>query len=111
MVYVCAFVYAQYYICLAVRAMYMCCMPSSQFMSPLCYFKIRNKKYAQTHTCISLATVLTFPVRDTSPVIATFCLMGLFNARDMRADTIVIPALGPSFGTAPSGIWRWTGVV
>ena len=48
-------------------------------------------------------TIITFPVRDTSPVMATFCLIGLFRVRDMRADTIVIPALGPSFGTAPSG--------
>lgn len=46
---------------------------------------------------------LTFPVRDTSPVIATSFLMDLLRARDMRADTIVTPALGPSLGTAPSG--------
>ena len=61
----------------------------------------------QATNCVQL----TFPVRDTSPVMATFCLMGLFSARDMRADTIVTPALGPSFGTAPSGTWRWTGDV
>lgn len=42
-----------------------------------------------------------FPVRDTSPVIAVFCLTGLFMARESSADTIVHPALGPSFGVAP----------
>ena len=43
----------------------------------------------------------TLPRRDTSPVIATFCLIGRSIARDNSAVTIVQPALGPSFGTAP----------
>jgi hypothetical protein len=43
----------------------------------------------------------TRPVNDTSPVIATFCLMGLFKPRDRSAVTIVQPADGPSFGVAP----------
>lgn len=42
-----------------------------------------------------------FPVNDTSPVMATFCLTGQFMARDSRAVTMVHPALGPSFGVAP----------
>ena len=43
----------------------------------------------------------TFPVNDTSPVIAMSCLTGLFIASERRAETIVCPALGPSFGVAP----------
>lgn len=42
-----------------------------------------------------------FPVNDTSPVMATFCLTGQFIANDSKAVTIVHPALGPSFGVAP----------
>jgi len=42
-----------------------------------------------------------FPVNDTSPVMATFCLTGQFMASDSKAVTIVHPALGPSFGVAP----------
>lgn len=45
----------------------------------------------------------TFPINDTSPVIATFFRIGLFIANDNKAVTIVIPALGPSFFVAPSG--------
>lgn len=43
----------------------------------------------------------TFPVRLTSPVIATFCLVGVFKAKDSSDVTMVHPALGPSFGVAP----------
>lgn len=43
----------------------------------------------------------TFPVSETSPVIATFCLIGVFKAKDISAVTIVQPALGPSLGVAP----------
>lgn len=42
-----------------------------------------------------------FPVRDTSPVMATFCRTGMLVAKDSRAVTIVQPALGPSLGVAP----------
>jgi len=42
-----------------------------------------------------------FPIRETSPVIATFCRIGTSFARDRSAVTIVQPALGPSFGVAP----------
>lgn len=44
---------------------------------------------------------VTFPVRDTSPVIAKFCRTGLFVARDNNAVIIVHPAEGPSLGVAP----------
>uniref|UniRef100_A0A6B0V2T5 Putative secreted protein n=1 Tax=Ixodes ricinus TaxID=34613 RepID=A0A6B0V2T5_IXORI len=50
----------------------------------------------------------TLPVSDTSPVMATPGSTGLPSARESRAVTMVMPALGPSFGTAPSGTWRWT---
>lgn len=43
----------------------------------------------------------TLPVNETSPVIATFCINGLFIASDNKAETIVQPADGPSFGVAP----------
>jgi hypothetical protein len=43
----------------------------------------------------------TRPVNDNSPVIAIFCLMGLFKPSDRSAVTIVQPADGPSFGVAP----------
>ena len=43
----------------------------------------------------------TFPVSETSPVMATFCLTGLFVASDRSAVMMVQPAEGPSFGVAP----------
>lgn len=43
----------------------------------------------------------TLPVRVTSPVIATWGLMGLLRASDSSAVIMVQPALGPSFGVAP----------
>lgn len=49
----------------------------------------------------------TLPVREISPVIPMFCLIGLFNASESKAVVIVIPALGPSLGVAPSGTWKW----
>lgn len=42
-----------------------------------------------------------FPVRDTSPVMATFWRAGVLVAKDSRAVTMVHPALGPSLGVAP----------
>lgn len=50
---------------------------------------------------------LTLPVRDTSPVIARFCLIGLFIASESKAVMIVQPADGPSLGVAPSGTCKW----
>ena len=49
----------------------------------------------------SRVLAFTFPVRDTSPVIAMFCLTGRPVAREMRAEMIVQPADGPSLGVAP----------
>ena len=43
----------------------------------------------------------TFPVKDSSPVMARFCRMGLFMASESSAVTRVQPALGPSLGVAP----------
>ena len=48
-----------------------------------------------------LCTRLTFPVRETSPVIAIFCRIGESSANDIKAVIIVQPADGPSFGVAP----------
>ena len=50
---------------------------------------------------VGVVTTPTFPVRDTSPVMATFCLNGVSVARERRADTMVHPADGPSLGVAP----------
>lgn len=50
--------------------------------------------------CFNLNSV-TFPVRETSPVMATFCRTGLFVASDRSAVIIVQPAEGPSLGVAP----------
>ena len=46
----------------------------------------------------------TLPVRVISPVIARLLSTGLLSAREMRDVTIVMPAEGPSFGVAPSGM-------
>ncbi|KAG8335955.1 hypothetical protein J6590_056532 [Homalodisca vitripennis] len=43
----------------------------------------------------------TLPLRETSPVMATFWRIGVLSARDSKAVTIVHPALGPSLGVAP----------
>ena len=43
----------------------------------------------------------TLPVKDTSPVMARFCLIGVFKDNERRALIIVTPALGPSLGVAP----------
>ena len=47
----------------------------------------------------------TLPRSVISPVIATSARTGLSVIADSIAVAIVIPAEGPSFGTAPSGIW------
>lgn len=49
----------------------------------------------------SFQRVYTFPVRDTSPVMAIFCRTGLSMARESNAVMMVQPADGPSFGVAP----------
>ena len=50
----------------------------------------------------------TCPVRVSSPVIASGRLMRSLRASDTRAVAIVMPALGPSLGVAPSGTCRCT---
>ena len=48
---------------------------------------------------------MTRPVRETSPVMAYSGLTDLPVRREARAVVRVIPAEGPSFGTAPAGTW------
>ena len=43
------------------------------------------------------------PLKVTSPVIATSGFTGRFERQETIAVVIATPALGPSFGTAPSG--------
>ena len=50
----------------------------------------------------------TWPVRVISPVIATSSDTGCPRASDTSAVAIVMPADGPSFGTAPAGTWMCT---
>lgn len=63
----------------------------------------RNQIVSRTAMTFSLIppTGNTRPVNDTSPVIATFCFIGLFKASDRSAVTMVQPADGPSLGVAP----------
>jgi hypothetical protein len=42
-----------------------------------------------------------------SPVIAMFWRTGMRSSADTMAVAIVMPALGPSLGIAPSGKWTW----
>src|SRR4029453_2776406 len=49
----------------------------------------------------------TWPVRVTSPVIATSFRTGRFEISEASAVAIAMPAEGPSFGTAPAGTWTW----
>ena len=46
----------------------------------------------------------TLPLRVISPVIATSARTGTWITADKIAVAMVMPAEGPSFGTAPSGI-------
>ena len=48
---------------------------------------------------------LTPPRRLTSPVMATAGETALSVTRELSAVVSVMPALGPSFGVAPSGTW------
>ena len=50
----------------------------------------------------------TWPVSVISPVIATSLDTGSPRTSETSAVAIVIPADGPSFGTAPAGTWMWT---
>ena len=49
----------------------------------------------------------TWPVSVISPVIAVSERTGRPVTSDISAVAIVMPALGPSFGIAPDGTWRW----
>ena len=53
----------------------------------------------------------TWPVSVISPVIAVSSRTGRPVTSDTSAVAIVMPALGPSFGTAPAGTWTWTSCV
>jgi hypothetical protein len=53
----------------------------------------------------------TCPVRVSSPVIARGRRMRSLRARDTSAVAMVMPALGPSLGVAPSGTCRCTMLV
>ncbi|MNY70908.1 hypothetical protein D3C86_2091340 [compost metagenome] len=50
----------------------------------------------------------TWPVRVSSPVIATSFFGAWLRASESRALAMLMPALGPSLGVAPSGTCRWT---
>src|SRR5213594_866393 len=52
----------------------------------------------------------TRPRSVSSPVIATSWRAGRRHNSEARAVAIVMPAEGPSFGTAPAGTWRCTSV-
>ena len=49
----------------------------------------------------------TFPLSVISPVIARFFFTLLWVSTEKREVSRAIPALGPSLGVAPSGIWIW----
>ncbi|MNH19687.1 hypothetical protein D3C79_794310 [compost metagenome] len=50
----------------------------------------------------------TWPRRVISPVMATSARTGICVSADTSAVHMPIPALGPSFGVAPSGMWICT---
>ena len=49
----------------------------------------------------------TFPLSVISPVIANLLLTLFCVSKETKDVNMVIPALGPSFGVAPSGTWMW----
>ena len=49
----------------------------------------------------------TSPRSVISPVIATSARTGMPVSTDTIAVVMPMPALGPSFGVAPSGRWMW----
>lgn len=62
-------------------------------------------KYRELQIIIKnvLRTGNTCPVNEISPVIAIIDFKGIFQKRETNAQTIVIPADGPSFLCPPSG--------
>ena len=53
----------------------------------------------------------TRPRSVTSPVIAMVWRTGMRSSALAIAVAIVMPALGPSLGIAPSGKWTWTSIL
>ena len=49
----------------------------------------------------------TSPRSVISPVMATSARTGMPVSTDTSAVVMAMPALGPSFGVAPSGTWTW----
>ena len=65
-------------------------------------------RWAASSFCFTPPIGSTRPFSVTSPVIATSERTGRPEASDDSAVTIVTPADGPSFGTAPAGTCRCT---
>ena len=63
---------------------------------------------AASSFCFTPPIGSTRPFKVTSPVMPTSERTGRPEASEARAATIVTPADGPSFGTAPAGTCRWT---
>ena len=63
---------------------------------------------AASSFCFSPPIGSTRPVSDTSPVIATSERTSRPDSSEASAVVSVIPALGPSLGTAPAGKWMCT---
>ena len=63
---------------------------------------------AASSFCFSPPIGSTRPVSETSPVIATSALTSRPDRSEASAVVIVMPALGPSLGTAPAGTCRCT---
>ena len=64
-------------------------------------------RWAASSFCLAPPIGSTRPFRVTSPVIPTSERTGRPRAIDVSAVTMVTPADGPSFGTAPAGTWMW----
>mmetsp|Transcript_12113 Transcript_12113/g.50976 ORF Transcript_12113/g.50976 Transcript_12113/m.50976 type:complete len:273 (-) Transcript_12113:2867-3685(-) len=69
---------------------------------------VMPERFAATIFSRMPPTGSTRPVSDTSPVIATSDAHCRRSADDRSAVVIAMPALGPSFGTAPAGKCRCT---
>ena len=67
----------------------------------------RPARWAARTFCFTPPIGRTRPCSVTSPVMATVERTGRPVRRLARAVVIAVPALGPSFGTAPAGTWTW----
>ncbi len=63
---------------------------------------------AASSFCFTPPIGSTRPVSDTSPVIATSARTLRPESSEASAVVMVMPALGPSLGTAPAGMCRCT---